>query len=223
MKKIILAIIIILMTGCSVNYNIVIDKDFKIVEKVVIEEDADFYINYYHTMPVNVMNGILDNYKDILNEKKYQYYVDENNGNPLIVLEKTYDNYDDYINNTILLNDYFEKVNFVKKDNVLKISTEGFNPNDSDNPDRFYIKKLDIGITSAYKVNDNNAIKYDKEDNTYYYSITSDTENMSLLMDIDTSKRFNPLEEYYGAFIVAIMIVIASWIFVFVKKKKKNK
>ena len=222
MKKIILAIIIILMTGCSVNYNIVIDKDFKIVEKVVIEEDADFYSNYYHTMPVNVMNGILDNYKDILNEKKYQYYVDENNGNPLIVLEKIYDNYEDYVNNTILLNDYFEKINFVRKDDILKISTEGFNPNDSDNPERFFVKKLDIGITSAYEVNDNNAIKYDKETNTYYYSITSDTEKFNLLMDINTLKRFNPLEEYYAVFVIVIIIVIASWIFAFVKKKKGN-
>ena len=220
MKKIILAIIIVLMTGCSVNYSVAIDDDLKITEKAVIVEDAEFYENYYHTTPINVLSGIIDNYKSILDEKKYTYYIVDK-PNPEIVIEKSYDSYNDYIQNTILLNDYFEKINFVKNEDVLKISTEGFNPNDTDNPERFYIDELEIDISSKYKVLNHNADSYNKRNNTYFYKMKADTKEFNILMELNISKKFNPLEEYFVTILVTILIAVAAWIFVIIKKKNK--
>ena len=73
MKKIILALIVLVVTGCSVNYNVKINDDFTINEKVEIKEDDKFYEQYYRTTRKNALNGILDNYSNILKNNNYRY------------------------------------------------------------------------------------------------------------------------------------------------------
>ena len=216
-----LALILVLLTGCSVNYDVMINDDFTVTEKAVITESDEFYETYYRTTRKNVLEGLLDNYSTVLDENNYSYDID-NNENPSVVLEKKYQSIEDFINNSILFNDYFEKINYNNDGKTLKISTEGFNPNDPDNPDRFNVSKLQVMITPSYQVLSHNANEFNKKTNTYYYILNNDTKDFNISLELDVSSKFNPITENMKYIIVAIIIMVSTWIFVIIKSKKKS-
>ena len=49
MKRVIFVILLVLLTGCSVNYNITIDKNLSISESVTMCEKEDFFTPYYNS------------------------------------------------------------------------------------------------------------------------------------------------------------------------------
>ena len=221
MKKIILALIVLVVTGCSVNYNVKINDDFTINEKVEIKEDDKFYEQYYRTTRKNALNGILDNYSNILKNNNYRYDI-SNDENPSITLEKTFNSIEDFINNSLLFNDYFDKINYNNDGSRLKINTEGFNPNDSDNPDRFNVSKLSITINPSYKVVNHNASSFDENENSLTYILDDDLKDFSVSLELDVTKKFNPLTKDITYIIIAVSTAIMAWIFVIIKSKKRK-
>ena len=78
MKKIvILAAVIILITGCSVKYKLTINEDLSIIEEASLNGTDKFFENYYKSTKINVVNTLLDVYKDVLSENNYKYEVIE--------------------------------------------------------------------------------------------------------------------------------------------------
>ena len=73
---------------------------------------------------------------------------------------------EEYLQNGKLFNDYFDEINYHKDGDIVKITTNGFNPVDDDVPERFYIDNLEIAITSSYKVINHNATRISKDTNT---------------------------------------------------------
>ena len=69
MKKIVLLLVIVfLITGCSVKYNITINEDLTLVEEAKLTGTDDFFANYYKTTRKNVLKSIVEVYEDYLNE-----------------------------------------------------------------------------------------------------------------------------------------------------------
>ena len=219
MKKIVIILLLLVVTGCDVNYNVKINEDLTIIEEAYISGNDEFYQPFYKTTRINVLKEMLENYKDTLIENKYTYELIESY-NPSIIVKKEYNDITSYINSSLLFNDYFEKINYTKEGNIVKIETEGFNPNEEDNPDRFFVRNLDIAITSSYKVVNSNASKIDKKTNTYHFVMDENTDDFKIILEIDTSSKFNPNMEIYVMILVGIILVIASWVFVY--KSKKN-
>ena len=221
MKKWLLALILVLLTGCSVNYNVMINDDFSVNEKAVIQLDDDFYEQYYRTTRKNVLKELLDGYSSILNENNYTYNISDDK-NPLITLEKKHANVEDFVNNSILFNDYFDKINYNKNDSKLEINTEGFNPNDSDNPDRFNISELSIIIKPSFKITKHNAKEFNEEENSLTYVLNNEDDNFNILLELDINKRFNPLGKGTKYMIIFVGLAIVAWIFVIVKSRKNK-
>lgn len=222
MKKIvILAFIIFALTGCGVRYNIEIKNDLSVMEEANLFGTESFYKTYYKTTKYSVLDSFLDNYKDILKNNNYTYELVDNI-NPYVNVKKNYDSIESYINNSILFNDYFEKINYTKNGKIAKIETEGFNINDPDNPDRFYVRDLKIAIKCNFKVTNTNATNYDKKNNIYYFEMNEDTKDFKILLEFNTASKFIMNQDIYILMIVMALIVIASWVAVFVLKKKNT-
>lgn len=221
MKKWLLALILVLLTGCSVNYNVMINDDFSVNEKAIIQLDDDFYEQYYRTTRKNVLTELLDGYSSILNENNYTYNISDDK-NPFITLEKKHASVEDFINNSILFNDYFDKINYNKNDNKLIINTEGFNPNDRDNPDRFNISELSIIIKPSFKITKHNAKEFNEEENSLTYVLNNEDDNFNILLELDINKRFNPLGKGTKYMIIFVGLAIIAWIFVIVKSRKNK-
>ncbi len=210
------------MTGCNVNYNVTINEDLSVLENVNIKETDEFYNIRYRNTKVNALEDVLELHLDQLKEHNYQYKLVDNDNNPYILLNKKYQNIDNYLNNSLLFNDFFDEIKYQKKDNIIKIETEGFNRCEEDNPERFYVDKLTIGIKCPYKVINNNAIRVDEKRNIYYYEIDSTTEDFKILLEFDVTKKHNPYIKEIIMIIVLTIISIGMWIFVIINKKKKN-
>ena len=223
MKKIFFVLIsLFLITGCSVNYNVIINEDLSITERINIKENDDFYSTYYKTTRNNVLSGIIDNYKDLLEENNYKYTL--NKGvNPTVTIERKYDNIDSFLNNSKFFNDYFDEIKYNVNGNIVTIETIGFNPNEEDNPDRFNVLELDVSITSVYNIINNNASSIDESTNTYHFIMNGDTTDFKILLEFDKSSKFNPFMKKLIMIIIAILMIIITWISLFVYSKKKKK
>ena len=222
MKKILFILIsLFLITGCSVNYNVFIDENLSITENINISEDEEFYSTYYKTTRNNVLSGILDNYKDLLDENNYTYELVKGE-NPKIIIEKKYDNIESFLKNSKFFNDYFDEIKYNTSGNIVKIETIGFNPNEEDNPDRFYVKELDVAVTSSYNVTNSNASKINEDTNTYHFVMESDSTDFKILLEFDKTSKFNPFTKKLVMIIVAILIIIATWIGLYWYSKKKK-
>jgi len=221
MKKIfMLFILMFLLTGCSVKYNIIINEDLTLTENAKLTGTSDFFANYYKTTKKNVLKSFIDIYKDILDENNYQYELKEDEV-PYIEVNKKYDNVKNYVEKSILFNDYFEKVNYSENGNIKKIETVGFNNNEPDNPDRFDVKELEITIKCPYVVKNHNAKMVDRITNTYYYELNDD--NNKILIEYDVSRKYNSNSDLINIIVICILIIIVLWMIVIYVNKKNNK
>ena len=222
MKKISVLIIIFLLTGCRVKYDLVINDDLTIIEEAKLTGTDEFFSNYYKTTKTNVLKSIVDVYHDVLEENNYQYELKEEQ-TPYVLVTKKYDSVNEYINNSKLFNNYFDKINYSENGNIKKIETEGFNPNEPENPDRFNVKELEIAIKCPYQVTNHNAIRINKATNTFYYELND--KNNKIIFEYDTSIKYNPNEDITLVIIMGIVAIICTWGIVLYLDKKavKNK
>ena len=213
--------VLLLITGCSVKYNVVINEDLTLNEEAKLTGTDEFFSNYYKTTKTNVLKTMIEIYGDILSDKNYTYELVEDT-TPYVKVNKKYDSVKDYVDNSILFNDYFDEVNYTEDGNIRRIETIGFNDNDPDNPERFNIKELEISITSPFKVKNHNAKNINKNTNTYYYQLNS--KNDKIILEYDISRRYNPNTDKILMIIVCALIIIASWLAILIlnKKSKKN-
>ena len=221
MKKIVLLFFIFIITGCSVKYDLIINEDLTITETASLTGTSEFFDNYYKTTKKNVLKSLLDIYQDILVENKYEYELKEDNAIPYVLVSKKYNNANEYTEESILFNDYFDDVKYSEDGNIKRIETIGFKPNELDNPDRFNVKLLIISIKCPYEVINHTAIDVDSSTNTFYYEL--DSEHDKILIEYDTSQRFNPNKDLVRTIIICILVIIAAWITVVYLNKKNNK
>lgn len=219
MKKIvILLILVFLVTGCRVKYNLIINEDLTITEDALLTGTEDFFDNYYKTTRKNVLKSHIEIYKNVLDENNYQYELKDGNV-PYVLVTRKYENFNEYVEKSKLFNDYFDTVQYTEDDNIKKLETIGFHDNEPDNPERFDVKSLEITIKCPYVVKNHNAVKVDKVTNTYYYELNE--KNNHILIEYDTNKKFNPNTDLYRMIIICMLIIAVVWIVVIYLDKKK--
>lgn len=219
MKKIIMLVTILLvLTGCTAKYSITINEDLTVIEEASLAGTSEFYETYYKSTKKNVLKMLIDSYKDILDANNYEYKLVEEE-EPFVKVQNKYDNVRDYIEKTILFNDYFDTVKYIEDGNIKKIETEGYYPNNPEDPNRFDIKELEISITCPYKVINNNAKRVNKKTNTYYFDLFKDNK---IIFEYDSSKKFDPNEGVLVKLLIILGIVVVGWLTV-IMKNKKNK
>ena len=220
-KNIFLLLILFLLTGCSCNYNVRINKDLTLDEEITIYGTSRLYNAYYKTNKLDVLKDNLENYLDEIKENNYEYSLKENE-EPCIILKKKYQNIEEYLNNSKFFNDYFDEISYNKEGSIVNVETIGFNPNEEDNPDRFYVENAIININVAYEVNNANTEDIDNKTNTFRYHLTEEEKEFKILINYDLSKKYNPYKKNTVYIVIAILIIIITWtIFYFVNRKKK--
>ena len=221
MKKIVILIIaVFLITGCSVKYHVVINEDLTLIEEAKMTGTQELFDNYYKTTKTNVLNSFLEIYQDILTENNYQYEMIQDE-TPYVLVTRKYENANDFVNSSKLFNDYFEEIKYTEDGNKKKIETTGFLGNDPENSDRFDVKELEISITCPYKVINHTAKELDLNTNTYYFELAD--ENDIILLEYDTSSKFNPNSELYKTIATCLLILLGIWIIIVCVNKKNNK
>lgn len=174
--------IMLLLTGCTIEYNVIIDDSFKVKEEILLLENN------------NILNSIANNQNKTVN-KLLDIYIDNDEDSPDIIdininkndiIKKIYDN----TSGVYISNDYsslsqynfspyiytlFEKVYVIEKNNNYIINISGFMYDYIDNYlnnklINFTNDKIVFRINIPYNVHENNADYI--LDNTYIWEIT---------------------------------------------------
>ena len=225
-KKILILLIPFLLTGCaSVNYELDIDKNINVSEKVKITATSDFFNIYYKNLPITIVKEFYND-SDIqnkLNSNNYKHEINQKNAKyPEVIISKEYKSLEEYSQNTIFKNQVFENVIITTNDNLITLQTVNFKKyTTDDDSDSYPVSKLAISIKSPYVVVENNADKHDKKTNAYIWLVDSSTENKEIKITFDKNKIYiYNIIMYISLFV--IILIILSMIIIGFKIHKKN-
>lgn len=224
MKKILLLILIMfLITGCKVEYNLVINNDLTVSESVKMTGTDDFFEAFYKSSKMNVVEMLLDEgRRDDLEKNNYKIEIIEKE-RPYVIASKKYPNLNNYASNTLFLEQYFNELDVSENNGIVSIKTLDFIPISSDSIERYVIKTTMLSITVPYEVIENNAISFDKMTNTYTWYINDDVDSFSLLLSYDTNEIYEvPKNNDLIMVIVSIIFIIGLIITTFVLNKKNK-
>lgn len=225
-KKILILLIPFLLTGCaSVNYELDIDKNINVSEKVKITATSDFFNIYYKNLPITIVKEFYND-SDIqnkLNSNNYKHEINQKNAKyPEVIVSKEYKSLEEYSQNTIFKNQVFENVIITTNDNLITLQTVNFKKyTTDDDSDSYPVSKLAISIKSPYVVVENNADKHDKKTNAYIWLVDSSTENKEIKITFDKNKIYIYNIVMYISLFVIILIILTMIIIGF-KMHKKN-
>ncbi len=162
-KVLILLIAIILISGCSGTYNLTIDKDLSVEEKmnIVLEGKAE---DYDKVVSLFTSNNI--------DSEKYKIITEEDNLN--IEYKDVYNSVEEYLLNSFLYKQLFDSISFntdrkqfsLEASNIFNNTSGKLNYSNK-------INKLKINVITPFEVIDNNADSI--KDNKYTWVIDNNT------------------------------------------------
>lgn len=202
-KYILIIFILILLTGCSGNYNVIINSDLSVNEELELTIDNE-YGQYQKTLSIFEKNNIdKDNYDVNVedDEIKIKYNEKFNSIEEYISNSKVYKQ---LINNIQLNrnNDYID----IYVDENLKIKNKYTNINGTNLVD---LDVIQVNITNPFKVVLTNADMIN--DNVYTWSITKEDTRKKIQMQFKPSLDVFPIKPV----VVGIAIIISSTILIY--------
>lgn len=226
-KLIIILMLVFLVSGCSVEYNFVINEDSSINEEIIASEKTDRLESMTRLKGEQACNYLYNMFKR--NNDTSGVSCSEKNSITYGTARAIYTNIDEY--SSKFKNDIFEKVEVLKNEDEITLTATQKEKLGGEGGTTYIYNGIKINITVPFEVVENNADSVSK--NTYTWIIKEDkkVKNIKLVYkdkelpnhaNIKISdNKYNLKYEYFivGA-IVAIVLGIV--VFVFMKSKKNN-
>lgn len=218
-KILITFLIIFICSGCTVNYNLTIDKDLKVKEQIKGLETNKTTSNLNNE---ELLNVLIDSNSDYVDKNNVEKIIDNDSYGVKII--NNYDSLDEYFNKSIYYKQYFEKVNYDNDNGKITIESSNNIKLEYDNPEKFYINKGTINIKVPFKVTNSNADKINKFTNTYTWSFDEDTENKNIHLEFDINESrfdYSVLTKYIPIVLTIVFIVFVAYVVIKIVKSKR--
>lgn len=214
LKIFIIGILLILVTGCSGNYNLKINDDMSIDEELYLTID-NTNNTYTKTLKIFKENNIP--------EKDYEVVLSDNNVR--ITYNKKYDSMEEYILDSKIYHELIDEIQFNKSNDYidlyvnqkLKLSNDNIKSNGTNLVD---LDVLQINIENPFSVNYTNAEIVN--DNVYTWTIKKGDIEKKIKMQFKPSLNVFP----YKQVAVLSTVIICSLIIIFTiyrRYKKRQK
>lgn len=214
LKIFIIGILLILVTGCSGNYNLKINDDMSIDEELYLTID-NTNNTYTKTLKIFKENNIP--------EKDYEVVLSDNNVR--ITYNKKYDSMEEYILDSKIYHELIDEIQFNKSNDYidlyvnqkLKLSNDNIKSNGTNLVD---LDVLQINIENPFSVNYTNAEIVN--DNVYTWTIKKGDIEKKIQMHFKPSLNVFP----YKQVAVLSTVIICSLIIIFTiyrRYKKRQK
>lgn len=214
LKIFIIGILLILVTGCSGNYNLKINDDMSIDEELYLTID-NTNNTYTKTLKIFKENNIP--------EKDYEVVLSDNNVR--ITYNKKYDSMEEYILDSKIYHELIDEIQFNKSNDYidlyvnqkLKLSNDNIKLNGTNLVD---LDVLQINIENPFSVNYTNAEIVN--DNVYTWTIKKGDIEKKIQMQFKPSLNVFP----YKQVAVLSTVIICSLIIIFTiyrRYKKRQK
>lgn len=223
--------IILLLTGCTAEYNVTISKDLKVEENVVVLGDDRFKITGSYTID-SIYNALINNYSDIYNIVKnnnINKYSDS--GNLSASSEKSYNNLNDYVLSDYIKVLYSDGLSLKENGSVITIASDNLMDNfwlflddmDSDP----LITELKINIKLPFVVTDHNADDVDEDSNTYTWVYNQNNASKQISIEFDKDRLFTEnnillIILKYGLFFLIIGVIVYFGYKILINNGNKN-
>lgn len=200
MKKKLIIPLLILLTGCTVKYEVKFD-DNVINEKIIFNE-------------VESSNQSLFYEQYALKNQLYQ--IELNNDNVQYLYNYNYNNF----SQSLTIKSCFNEFEFVKNNNYYSFKANGFTciPYQKNDYEFYNYDKLEIKFITNHKVIKNNADVV--EGNNYYWYITKDNYNNKKIEFEFEKNKSN--DEYILLYIFGIILIFGIVITLILKSKNKK-
>lgn len=211
-KKIIILLFVIILTGCSGTYNLKFNDDLSIKEELNVEIPSTEE-NKQKTLDLFKNNKI--------NNKKYS--IKSSNNRLKIKYSEEYISIEDYIVNSNLYHLLFDSISYDKTDKYIEV--EAKNALDLKNNSIYKVNNYDISLfqinlESTHKILSSN---YDqKEGNIYFWTIDENTKEKEINFKISTDYYKNKIVYLVPLIIIGLVIVI-SFIYLYNRIRKTNR
>lgn len=166
-KKIIIIVLVLMLTGCSATVNIDIDSNLKVNEKDIISFDN---ISTPNASMRSYINSFLNYYKPTISYKRYSYEVKEGGRKSKVIFKKSSDNMCDLISTGLFNNQLYDRIECTEDElyiNVKSVGQNSFGKKQSEK--EFDVDDVTINITLPVDVIENNADSVSKNKYTWYY------------------------------------------------------
>lgn len=207
-KLILIMILMIFLSGCTVKYNLKIDEDGKVTEMAAPMQDSEFFEEYENSSVGRVIGFLIEPYKDVLNENNYENKIVALSNYGGADIKKEFSSAEDYAKNTILVSQFSDKLDYSIDGSIITLSTKGRLSDSEQNQDIIPIDSADITITLPFKVIENNA---DEVVNNKYTWHLKSGEEREIKIKYDKNKIAKDVN--FGI-IILVIVLIAIVVFI---------
>lgn len=229
-KKIILLILVMLVfSGCSVKYNLNINEDLSVNEKIIASESTTSLKIKTGQEPKVAANSLYDSYK--IKGVKYNISTTSNNRETTSNVSTSFKSLEDYV-------DYFEsdiikEVNITEKDGYITLEYKQDVPLTEYSSRSLVYDSIEVNLIIPFKVTENNADKVNG--NTYTWNIKKDGKLKDIKItfnknETNSSKKINffgffEINVKYSVLFVCgiVLLIILILLVVYTKNKKNNR
>lgn len=227
-KKILLLFLIIMLSGCSVEYNLTINEDSSVNEKVIAKEVTNRMkanTGLSSSQSVNYLYKMFDRpgLKTNLSSKKEGKLT-------VATVTGSHKSLNKYIKN--FKSDVFEEANIERDGDIVTLSFDQSKVLSSSSSRGLIYNDITVMITVPFKVLDHNADRYSRD--TYCWDIKSDEDLRKIKIQYDESNLINKkivkvgkfkfdIKYSFVAIAVIVLIVISIIVIVYYNNKKNNR
>lgn len=225
-KIILLMLVVILFSGCTVNYDLYINNDLSVNEKIIASDSAKNIKMKTRQEPKVAADSLFKIYKN--ENVNYSFSTIEDEYTITSTAIAAYDTLDEYKNK--FKSNIVKEVIMTKKDNIITLEFNQDEPISSNSSKSLVYDEIKVNINVPFTVTDNNADEING--NTYTWNIKKDQKLKKIKISFNTketktSKIFNfgflqVNVKYYVLVILGFAILIGLIILIVYLNNKKN-
>lgn len=227
-KRIFIVLIMFLLCGCSVEYNLDIFSDNTIKESVVAEEKTN-------RMKINTgldETSSVEYLYDMFKREGYDTHIKTktDGDNTISTVIGYYDSIEKYSEN--FTSDLFEKVDITTKDDIVTLNMNQTVQLTDDTSSSLVYDSVTINIKLPFKVISNNADKVKNDTYTWYVSKDEDLKNISISYDKSVNKNEKTVKignssirvkVKYIVISIIVILILSITLIVYRNNKKNNR
>lgn len=226
-KIIFIFLISFILSGCTVNYDVIIKSDNSVIEKIDIFRATDELLEIYNEIEDAEKQDKGLKYFDTL---KYDYEYRKRTGGLSILLSKNINALKELFEEALYSNLY-SSYELIEMDDYISFKTVGdYTPagiftTENGEYGRNLVDKINLNVQFHNEVLSNNADKVDKKNNIYTWFISKEDDFKNIQFKIGSKKRHDVILKYFlkeNILVISLLLILTIVPTVVLLTIKKN-
>ena len=199
-KLLLLPIMILFLTGCTVDYNVIVTSKHQVIEDITISKLIET-INEEGYTAQETKQAMDNSYKSYFKKNNFDYKFDITKKALEVNLKRKSNNFNK-IRRLTYFQSLFNDADIENKNGIYSFKTNGdYMPEDlffdsSNISDVEGVTRVNLNVQFHNVVLESNADSYNKETNTYTWILTGDLKEKSIEFKLSNKKRYDIIVKY---------------------------